>query len=229
MRRNVTEFKDIHKGKDMWVICGGASMDYVQPSFFDGKITMAIGEAFRKYKNMTYYLRKDGRAYQGFDIFDDVIKNSPDSKIIFSDYHGCAYEWGKNEWTDEEAPIDYWYFEHEPTHGELPANWNEIEGKFAACISNAAIATHLCAYMGAKNIIIGGNDTVFFDGKDYFKEYGVYDCPTSHIHTLNWGYGQTLEVVKYFRAKGINIIGLNPFVDLRLEGHYTTIKNPDGR
>jgi len=227
MRRNFTEFKDIHKGQDIWIIAGGASMSYVDPSFFEGKVVMGVGESFRKYKNLPYYMRKDGSSYQGFDIFEEVKKNSLYSRIIFSDYHGCAYEWGKNEFPN--ADIDYWYFEHEPSHGELSTNWADIDGKFANGIGITGIAVHLCAYMGAKNIIICGNDTCFLDGKDYFNGYGAYECPTSHIQTLNWGYDQTIEVVKHFRSKGVNIHGLNSFVDLRLEGHTTTLKNPDGR
>lgn len=226
MRRNVKEFKNIHKGQDMWIIAGGASLNYVRPSFFHNKITMCIGEAFRKYKHMTYYVRKDGREYQGFDIFEEILAHSPESKLIFSDYHGCAVEWGKNEF---DVPVDYWYFEHEPSHGELSTNWSHVDGKFANGIGHAGIAVHLCAFMGAKNIILCGNDTCFLDGKDYFDGYGEYECRTSHIDTLNWGRPQTMEIVNHFRNQGINIHGLNPFVDLRLEGHSISYENPDGR
>ena len=150
-------FKDIHKGGEIWIIGGGASMNYVSPSFFDGKLTMGLGEAFRKYKNCTYYLRKDGRSYQGHDIFD-VIKYNPSTKLIFSDYVGCAVEWGKNEF---DVDVDYYFFEHEPSHGELSGNWNKIEGKFANGIGLTGIGVHLAAYMGVKNILICGNDTVW--------------------------------------------------------------------
>ena len=38
-RLNVRDYlKDIHKGQDIYVIASGASMDYVDPSFFEGKI-----------------------------------------------------------------------------------------------------------------------------------------------------------------------------------------------
>lgn len=226
MRINFTELKDIHKGQDIWTISGGASLDYVKDSFFDNKITMCLGEAFRRFKNMTYYMRKDGREYQGHDIIDFIQKETPNSKLIVSDYVGCVQEWGKN---DFDTNMDYYYFEHPFTHGELSTNWNSEEGKFANGIGLTGIAIHLCAYMGAKNIIVCGNDTGFLDGKDYFDGYGVYDCRMSHIDTLNWGRPQTLEIVRYFRSQGVNIHGLNPFVELRLEGHSFSLKNPDGR
>ena len=38
---NVRDYlKDIHKHRDIYVIASGASMDYVDPSFFEGKITI---------------------------------------------------------------------------------------------------------------------------------------------------------------------------------------------
>ena len=36
--RQIKEFKDRHKGKDIYVICAGPSSDYVPPRFFTDKI-----------------------------------------------------------------------------------------------------------------------------------------------------------------------------------------------
>lgn len=223
MRKNFTELKDVHKGQDIWIVCGGPSMNYVHPSFFEGKITMGVGEIFKVIRGLTYYMRKDGQEYQGHNIIEEIQKHMPESKLIVSDHYGCAEEWPIN---DFETDMDYYYFEHLPSHGELSEEWNKHEGKFANGIGTAGIAVHLCAYMGAKNIIICGNDTVFVDHKDYIDGYGAYDCGVVHSGTLNWGRPQTLEVVKYFRSQGINIHGLNPWVDLRLEGHTIDLNDP---
>ena len=36
------ELKDIHKGEDIWILNAGSSMNFVDNSFFDNKITMSL-------------------------------------------------------------------------------------------------------------------------------------------------------------------------------------------
>jgi len=222
MRINIKEvFKNYLPDSEIYIIAGGASMDYIDPSFFDNKITIGVNESFRKYKNCNFYLRKDGRVYQGFDIFDHIKTVSPKSKLIVSDYYGGAIEWPKNEWPEE--TMDYYYFEHVASHGEMDFSVLEKdEDKLVMGIGICAIAIHFAAYMGAKNIILCGNDTGFIDNKDYFAEYGTYECPTSHTGTLSWTKDQTETVAQHFRNKGLNIVSINPFVNFQLEGHYFT-------
>ena len=38
MNKSIKELKNIHKGKDIWVLLAGSSMDYVNKSFFENKI-----------------------------------------------------------------------------------------------------------------------------------------------------------------------------------------------
>ena len=47
MNQGIVEFKNKHKGEDIWLILAGSSLDYVDPSFFEGKLTICqnqIGE-----------------------------------------------------------------------------------------------------------------------------------------------------------------------------------------
>lgn len=220
MRINFKEMKDVYKDLniDMWIIAPGPSMNYVKPEFFNNKITMGINETFTKFKNCVYYLRKDGRCWQGRDVIEHIKNVSPKSKLIVSDYQGCAYEWGHN---DFDTDLDYYYFEHPASHGEITEGiLDNMEGQFCNGIGIVGIAIHLSVFMGFKNIIICGNDNVFFDDKDYFDNYcDTYECPTGHTATIRWAGGQAEEVARHFRSKGINIHGFNPWINFLLENH----------
>ncbi|HNQ20964.1 MAG TPA: hypothetical protein PKI46_07895, partial [Bacteroidales bacterium] len=61
-------------------------------------------------------------------------------------------------------------------------------------------------------------------GRDYFKEYTQsYKKPQDHIPDLNWGSPQSEIVTKYLRELGINIVGFNPWINFRLEGHRCSL------
>jgi len=223
MRINFKELKQSHPNSEIWIIGGGASMNYVHPSFFDGKIVIGINEAFTKYQHCTYFMRKDGRGWLGRDVIEHIKTVSPASKLIVSDYNGCAKEWGQNIF---DTDLDYWYFDHPCGHGEMDESVLPrviSEGIFPNGIGSSGIAIAIAAYLGAKNIILCGNDAVKLDGKGYFKEYdnptGEYICPMSHEDVLNWQNGQNVIVANFFRKTGINIHGLNAFINLRLEEH----------
>jgi len=47
-RRSLAELKNRHAGADIWLIAAGASMDFVDPDFFDGKITVGVNAVHRR-------------------------------------------------------------------------------------------------------------------------------------------------------------------------------------
>ena len=44
----ITELKDKHKGEDIYVIASGKSIDFIDDSFFDGKILIGVNQAYKK-------------------------------------------------------------------------------------------------------------------------------------------------------------------------------------
>ena len=56
--RYVSSLKDVHIGSDIWVLGSGASMNYVEPSFFENKITIGLNTVGVRYKT-NYTMLKD--------------------------------------------------------------------------------------------------------------------------------------------------------------------------
>ena len=50
--------KNFHKGKDIWCIAAGSSMDYVDSSFFENKIVIGQNQVYKKYP-CDYIVMKD--------------------------------------------------------------------------------------------------------------------------------------------------------------------------
>ena len=40
------ELKNIYKNKDIWILLAGSSMDYIDTSFFEGKITIGQNQMY---------------------------------------------------------------------------------------------------------------------------------------------------------------------------------------
>ena len=58
LKQNISTFKGTYKDRDIWIIAAGASMDYIDPSFFEGKLTFGVNDVWRKYK-CTWLVRKE--------------------------------------------------------------------------------------------------------------------------------------------------------------------------
>src|SRR5262245_34119981 len=56
-RRSITELKGRHTGADIWLVAAGASMNYVDPGFFDGKITVGVNAVHRRFRCTYLVLR----------------------------------------------------------------------------------------------------------------------------------------------------------------------------
>ena len=55
--KSLADFKNIHKGKDIYVIGSGKSCDFISRDFFDNKITIGINQVYYRY-DTNYYVRK---------------------------------------------------------------------------------------------------------------------------------------------------------------------------
>jgi len=44
----LNDFENIHKGLDIYIICSGKSLDFINNDFFNGKITIGINQVYKK-------------------------------------------------------------------------------------------------------------------------------------------------------------------------------------
>jgi hypothetical protein len=222
MYRQITELKNIHKDKDIWIICAGSSMNYVEPNFFDNKITIGLNQVYRHFP-CDYIAMTDLKESSRFDASVEELKNSK-IKLLFSKYsHGC-YKDGESK----PEPCDNFYVWN---HNDN-CNYKKEDGtldmdvigtdKIVSIRSTVTSAMNISAYMGAKNIIICGADNGSVNGKSYYDGY-VEDHWISAKNNDGWLGGirdlnlQVREKIK--EVYGCNIYSLNPFWNFGLEGN----------
>ena len=225
--RPFTELRDRHAGQDVWVLASGPSMSWVDPSFFEGKVTVGVNDVWRKYET-TYLIRKEHDGAQAA-----IDTGSP---LVVSRLH-CGNQPPQLETTG------VWYeYDHELNRVEADPDLRPIgtPDKLVVSWSTITSAIHFAAYLGAANIIVCGHDCGFIDGIQNYTGYRREPVDEAAARALEeWARGfhpqflsglerQTMLVRDRVReVYGCNVHGLNPFVTLALEGHvYERATNP---
>lgn len=216
MQKRIKELDNLHEGKDIWIIAAGASMNYVEPSFFENKITIGVNRVFRKFE-CDYVITKDSR---GFEQIKDI--SSADTKLILSKHESGNLYQGLNH-----VDFEHYIFEHPPKPNEQPM-LNEIKkGKHRLVVSYSTItsAVHFAAILGAKNIMIAGHDCGTIDGEStisgYYGEVKPHQkTEDKYVQWLGLIEEHTIAVCEAVKNEyGCNVHSLNPFVNFNLEGH----------
>ena len=84
MYNNVTQLKNIHNGKDIWIICAGSSMNYIESEFFENKITIGLNQVYKKFP-CDYVIMKDLNEKNRFSPSVEELRNTK-TKLLFSEY-----------------------------------------------------------------------------------------------------------------------------------------------
>ena len=214
----ITELKDKHKGEDIYVIASGKSIDFIDDSFFDGKILIGVNQAYKKIW-CDYLVRKETK----------FLKQSieEDSIVIVSEYDSGNLNSGSGKLNTNKIEHDnLYYFEHlDNGHTQIDASVFGTD-KIVVSFSTITSAIHIAAYMGAKNIILVGHDCGTINSEMTFKGYynSIKDTPwqdwKQYKSWLKAIESQTVivknEVKKHYNA---NVISINPFVSLNLENN----------
>lgn len=216
MQKKIDELRDIHKGKDIWVIAAGASMNYVNPSFFENKITVGVNRVCKNFK-CDYVVAKDGRGFK--KILSSLEKNN---KLVLS-----KHESGNLHQNLNNVEFEHFIFEHPAKPNEDPILECIIKESSQIVVSYSTItsAIHFAAFLGAKNIIICGHDCGTIDGdstiKNYYGEIApVQGTESQYVHWLSKIENHTVAVCHTIQLQyGCNIHSLNPFINFGLEGH----------
>jgi len=207
-RHRLAELKNRHAGADIWLIAAGASMDFVDPDFFDGKITVGVNAVHRRF-------RCDYLVLRTMTLAEEALRSG--SSLIVSE-HEMARLNGKL--TKVSGPA--WYFSHRQRSLHTPLDLSVIGTDLIVVGASIIVsAMNIAAYLGARNILMCGHDCGSLDGKIAFD--GYYDQVNNVIskwRMLNRMEEQTVAVREKLReVYGCRVYSLNPFVNFGLEQH----------
>ena len=218
--KDFKELKNIHKGKDIWCIAAGSSMDFIDPSFFEGKIVIGQNQVYKKYP-CTYVVMKDLNEHPRFSRSVNEIKKLS-IPLIYSQYHAGHYAAGKNK-TDYE---NSYMFHHNDNRGGIKEALKVIgTDEMAVVRSTITSIMNIASYMGAKNIMVCGVDCGKINDNLYFKGYTEKDWTSG----ANWGSIEgwlegtsdpnltIRDTVK--ETYKCNIHSLNPFMNFKLDNN----------
>lgn len=218
MIKNIKELKGVHQDEDIYVIGAGASLDFIDPSFFEGKIVIGTNQAYKKVK-CDYLVRKETK----------FLKQSLETgaKVIVSEYDSGNLNSGADKLNTNKVQHDnLYYFQHlDNQHDQVNTSVMGTD-KIVVSFSTITSAMHLAAYMGAYNIILVGHDCGSLNGKMTFTGYynSINDTPWN-----SWDqYKMWLKIIekqtitvkdalkKHYEC---NVVSINPFVSLNLENN----------
>lgn len=214
---NITELKGKHDGEDIYVIASGKSLDFIDPSFFDGKITVGINQVYKRVKT-TYLVRKET------SLLEESLATNPEVIHIVSD-GDCGSLNGKNRAVvvSKKIPNAYIFRHLQNVHNyiSLPEDENLITVSWSTITSGI----HIACYLGAKNVIIVGHDCGTINGEANFTGYHtkksmVQNNEAEYVNWLKQIESHTVKLKADLIARyGCNILSLNPFVNFGLEGN----------
>ena len=211
----------MYKRDDIYVICSGKSCDFIDKTFFDNKITIGVNQSYQKF-GANYLVRKENRHML------EVI-NQCQNTIHCITVGNCGMNNEQNVETYKKSNVksdNIYFINHWPNNPQVI--FPDDSNKLIVSHSTVTTAIHLAAYMGAKNILLVGHDNVSIDGEVNFK--GYYDKfkrqqagVNEYKGWLNAIKNNTLQVKNILKEKyGCNVYSINPFTNLRFDGHKIT-------
>ena len=208
----LSELHNTQQLSTIWVLGSGPSLNFVAGSFFADKIVISTNFSARALGVRPQY--------------------------AFTHYHANA----KDLLTDSDVVVTLggdtltqkpWQGEQPPQLALAPqksyappgAGWDPFgahrppDGSLAYGSSSLHGAMHLAAFLGASNIMLVGADCGQIDGADRVNTY-----PVKNGHTLWQLYDKHHKLMAdWLRAEyGAQVMSLNPFINLNLEGHTFT-------
>lgn len=211
----ISELKDKHKGDDIYVICSGKSCDYINPNFFNGKITIGVNQAYKKFKT-TYLVRKELR------YLEKVIEDASET-IHCITVGDCGGDNKKNLMhyleNKELHQKEIYFMKHAKNIHTLVCGTGD---NMTVSFSTTTTALHLAAYMGAINILLVGNDGGILNGQTNFEGYydGIKPIPKDYgawVKSVSNDTGKLKSILE--KRYNCNIYSINPFTNLRLDGN----------
>jgi hypothetical protein len=201
-------FAGAHAGETIWVIGSGASLDYIDRGFWDGKTCVCVNRVgitlqLDQFYTVTHYHR---------DAM--IVANArPDLPVITptEDLGATTREAADREPT--EANI-YRFPTGEQRFSAFDAerDWPTDPGALVVGPTSLHMTMHFAHHLGARALILVGADCGTLGQHSNFTDYPVGDNPFAVWQS------SLPAVAEQIRRRGTAVHSLNPFVNFGLEG-----------
>lgn len=206
---NISELKNSHRGDDIWVLAAGRSMDWVDPAFFGGKLTVAVNDVEKRYP-ASFVVRLDHPVHPPVCVSTKLVLPHRNNGVIGYDALEFSGPCWRFDHLDNRAEIDSAALMHVGSPNFL------VVGQ-----TTTLSAMHLAAHLGAANIILCGVDGGTLDEElTYSGYYHPGEIPSWYGGFVKKTMGQIRLLRNRLRAVyGCRVYSLNPFLGLTTDDH----------
>lgn len=208
----LSNFVEKHHGEVAYVIGSGNSCTFFDPSFFDGKLTIAVNSGWAQFlPKVTYMVTK----YHA--IAEEWVESERVKEVLVS--RGNTGQFDKVMGDRDDLVV----FDHAPNKvAEFTAEDFPNIG-LVVSYSTITSAMHFGAILGASAIIMVGADCGWFDDKSNVGDY-VPSLEDDHLTDFARPFDlqNRIAAAEIRRRYNIPVMSLLPFVTPNMEGHKFT-------
>lgn len=220
MSTQLSEIRGRHAGADIYLIASGKSMDHVDPAFFEGKVTVGVNQSFRRVPP-SYVVVHNAFFYEECYLWA-AENNVPLLTVKYGFMNPRRRIRQVPPPVDTPPPV-YLFDCRYPIECDgmdlSVVGTDEIVGGRSTLLTGI----HICAYLGAKNVILCGADGGLLDGESHFVGYREGNATPNIDNFPAWLRTVEPQVIalrrRLYEVYGCRVYSLNPFVNFGLEGH----------
>lgn len=206
--RDFRAYRNTHQGATIWVVGSGRTASYIQPTFFDNKVVVAVnfaGTVLGLHRFYTVSNHHDDAQAVALANGNQPVITTEVEQVPSQDSTGVP---ATADNIVRVPSID------QPYSGFTTAlHWPDDPDLFTVGPTSLHLAMRWAWYLGAAHIVLVGADCGTLDGAGRVDDY-----PPGHLHFGMWE-SMLRDIADRLRKDGIGVHSLNPFVTLALEGH----------
>lgn len=204
---NLQDLQNIHAGETIYVFGSGATLNYLNPRFFDNQICVATNFVGGIFGLESYY------TFSHYEADSRIVAAEPGSIFVVCprgpNMRTCAWDKGIPEGV---IVFDTNCSPPGPNFNPVGSDWPTGD-TLAIGASSIHGSMHLAAYMGARTLVLVGADCGTLGNDQRVNGYPAGDTPWP-LYEMQL----RLMKIKLKEAYNCDVYSLNPFVNYNLEG-----------
>lgn len=210
MLKPIEHIKDLHKGEDVYLLASGKSMDFYPKGFFDDVITIGVN-------NLPHFFPCNYTILHHIEIIPELIQ--VDTCIVASQNRcGISASGPENHHIlEDDDRTHYLYQTAEQGFTNIDYSVFKKENYLLTAGTTIVSAIDFCRHIGAKKVFVCGVDGINIKGQTNFEGYYEKGSEAANRQLQHVENTRDLfrAVVKFIIKCGVQVIGLNPFIDMR--------------